>query len=286
MKKLLINGCSFVAGDAIVWHEYRMSLGQEYASVPWETASVTHNSLYQQYRHEYRPKFNMGAKLIENLGWTDKVDLSDDGSSNDMISMKTIAYLLSIPEEERQQFHVCVGWTSVMRLMKYVKTANVYANLHINHFGQTDHPMVKELHNYIRYCLVEAYDEDFSMNYIKNVILLESFLRSNNITYTFFRSLGTQHDFKRGDFDVFNEHNSKNSRLAKDGISDIKNWYKFYDNRDKADYDPIYGVSWCDSTVLRKPNMLLPAPSGHPNLNAVIDLAGSLSNFIKSQQIL
>jgi hypothetical protein len=286
MKKLLINGCSFVAGDEVVWDQYLKSLGKDQdRSISWGTVSNSHNDIYQQYINDYRPKFNLGSKLIENLGWADKIDLSDDGSSNDMISIKTIAYLMSIPEKDRQQFHVCIGWTSVSRLMKYTKYANVYINLHVNHFGLKGNPTVDELSNYIRYSLVEAYDEDFAMNYVKNVILLESFLKANNITYTFFRSLGTQHDFKQDDFKPFNEYNPQNPHFAKDRISNISNWYSFLDKRDVNTYEPMYGISWCDSTVLRKPNMLLPN-NGHPNMNAVLDLAKPLSNFIKNRQVL
>jgi hypothetical protein len=284
MKRLLVNGCSFLAGDGIVWENYLNQFGHK--NVKWHTSSQTHNHLYIDYRYNYRPQHNFASQLAGKLSCDRTVDLSDDGNSNDMIAMKTISFLLGKSPEERKQFHVCIGWSSVLRIMKYNKDSGVYINLHNNHM---DDPRMDHLSNYIKHALIEANDEDHAMNYVKNILLLENFLKANGMTYTFFRSLGTQHDFMKRQFAPFNEHhpfdNFQTSRLPKDKISDPKNWYKFVDSRDPNEYHPMYSISWCDSTVIRIPGMLLPE-NGHPNCTAVSALTNDLAKFIDAQNVL
>jgi hypothetical protein len=287
MKRLLVNGCSFLAGDEIVWDRYVKHIGNKDAK--WPTAVRTHHRLYVDYRYNFRPQYNFASQLADKLGGIDKVDLSDDGSSNDMISLKTISFLLGKSPEERKQFHVCIGWTSVSRLMKYSLHSNVYMNLHSNHYGHRGNPAIDELTDYIKCALIEAYDEDYAMNYVKNILLLENFLKSNGVTYTFFRSLGTQHDFKKNQFDPFNEYHaidrSQTLQLPKDKLSDPVNWYKFIDEQDPNDFHPMYAISWCDSTVNRLPGMLLPG-NGHPTYDAVSTLTTDIAEFIKTQDVL
>lgn len=284
MKRLLVNGCSFLAGDEIVWEKYINQYGHK--NIKWQTSAVTHNHLYIDYRYNYRSRYNFASQLTGKLGCEHTVDLSNDGNSNDMIAMKTISFLLGKSPEERKQFHACIGWTSVSRVMKYHEETGVYTNLHINHL---DDPRMHHLVNYIKYALIEANDEDFAMNYVKNVLLLEHFLKSNGITYTFFRSLGTQHDFRKHQFDPYNEihpyDQSQTILLPKDKISDPTNWYKFVDTCDPNDFHPMYAISWCDSTLIRIPNMLIPG-NGHPNYTAVSALTTDLAEFINAQNVL
>lgn len=279
MKKLIVNGCSFVAGDALVWDQYIQEQGYPYIS--WEEIiSKSRNDflekIYFEYTLDYRKKQNLPA-IISNFLNTTVTDLSLDGNSNDSISFETIQYLFTLPEKERQNYHIIIGWTAPSRNIKYSKKINSFINLHI---GLLDfkNEFTEELKDYIIATTGKGYDEDHYLGYIKNIIMLESFLKANNCTYTFYRSLGWENDIS------FPIHsclpNFKYSEF--DGqYSDNNCWYQFESNKGLA----LTGSSIATEYLHNQPHNMVTEKNGHPNLKTITEFSKKLVEHIKKQDV-
>jgi hypothetical protein len=171
MKNLLFNGCSFMAGDELVWNNYCISKGRPI--IDWNTFWLQNdrtpdvNEFVREYRFDYRRLHNLPMAVATHLS-AGRIDISEDGNSNDCIALSTIAYLLSKTPEERKQFHVCVGWSSNSRFLKYINRVNLFANIHVNHVGgrhgQED---LRDVQDYIDIVFAQSTDEDFWLNYVK-----------------------------------------------------------------------------------------------------------------------
>lgn len=284
MKKILFNGCSFVAGDEIGWKSYCDEAGISYTWFDFckiIDRTDEQEKLWHYYHDIYKRKCNLPHFVIDLLGLSEnnKVDISADGKSNDNISISTIQYFLSIPPENRKNYHVVVGWTQLSRIMVYTPEYLNYMDLNINHI----HKPVKGTKRYIDYIkavLLNAENEDLALNYFKNVMLLEYFLLSNNITYTFFRSLGSEKDC------IMRKHffPPVPGSLEFDKISNANSWVKLsIDSK-----TPITESSWTEA-ILGTPetnpeNFML--NNGHPSPYAVTNFAAILANKILQQQCL
>jgi hypothetical protein len=283
MKTLLFNGCSFMAGDEIVWAQYCISKGKPV--IDWNTfwlqihGDPEVKSVWRDYRFDYRRLHNLPMAIATHLA-SSRIDISEDGNSNDCIALGTIAYLLSKTREERRQFHVCIGWSSNSRFLKYVDSINGFVNLHVNHVG-VGHGQaeLRDIQDYIDIVFAKNTDEDFWLNYIKNVMLLENFLISNGVTYTFYRALGHNQDIKDlkklppFDFDLPNA-----------SITNHSNWYSFQASDDIGRW-PIGQQSWT-STIQNDESQWISEKNRHPNLKAVSIFSAQLADFIKSQNVL
>jgi hypothetical protein len=278
MKKIIVNGCSFIAGDELVWKDFCIQkFGIEY---PWKEKNF---ELHSEYVLKYRPYRNFSKLLADCLGVSDVKDLSRDGNSNDMIALETISFLLGLPEDERQDCHVCIGWTLPARIMKFMDESSTYVNLLVQLYDDKNYPHFSSVRDYIRVTLIDAFDDDHIMNYARNVLLLENFLKSNSVTYTFFRSLGNKNYFKKNNFEPFQtfhmEEKEKFLRLPMHLLSDSTNWYDF--QHGKSDIHPMYDNSWCDTDVM--PNNFISKENFHPNMKAVLELVQKIGDFIKSR---
>lgn len=288
MKKLLVNGCSFVAGDALIWDRYIEE--NNIVDLKWMDLKIRakNNKVskeeefhFNYYRQIYRRKYNLPAMLANKLD-TEFIDISEDGNSNDTISMTTILYLLNIPEKERSKYHVVVGWTGLPRRLKFSKIYQKFISLN-NNFSihlTNDNPLYNELKNYAQ-SMKEMYDEDNYLNYISSIMLLENFLKLNNCTYTFFRSLGIEHNKNLNIWPV-NEHISFLKEIDKKKLSDDKNWYKI--NKNSLSFDSI---SFGEKYILghKNKNNRIDVNNPHPTYKMVNWFAGQLVDFIKNQKI-
>jgi len=118
-------------------------------------------------------------------------------------------------------------------------------------------------------------NEDYWLNYLKNIIMLENFLISNRITYTFFKSLGWPS--VRSDPPVFQTCPIK---LSVDNITNHENWYNFGDGP-----LPYANHSW-ESKIVSPRKMWINDTNHHPNPDAIIEFSILLGNFIKNKNIL
>lgn len=278
MKKLIFNGCSFMAGDELVWKQYHEECNREL--LPWFSKNPL-NDVGIEFRYnyiDYRKNFNLPAMVSRNLG-CEWFDLSRDGKSNETIAMETIACINSIDKEERTKYHVIIGWSSLSRVMKYSKIGNHFIDLTAGHYdGSNTDPVKDSLKDYIKEVILGGDDEDHISNYISNIMLLENYLIVNNISYTFYRSLDDNiFNFKTvGPFDY-----KFKSTIQVNDCTNHNNWYKFVDGV----LTPINSIGW-GSELLNKPHMWVTPYNAHPGLKAVSNFSTRLSEFIKIQQIL
>ena len=283
MKTLLFNGCSFMSGDEIAWAQYCIFKGKPV--MDWNTVWLQNysnpdiNEFFHEYRFDYRRLHNLPMAVAKHLQ-SGRIDISEDGNSNDCIALSTIAYLLSKTPEERKQFHVCVGWSSNSRFLKYMNRVNSFTNIHVNHVGGGHgQEELRDIQGYIDIVFAQSTDEDFWLNYVKNVMLLENFLINNSITYTFYRALGSNRDAK----DLKNLP-PFDFELPIGDITNHSNWYSLQSSGDKGRW-PIEQNSWT-STILHDESQWISEKNGHPNLKAVSIFSAQLADFIKKQNVL
>lgn len=284
-KKIIFNGCSFMAGDEIAWEQYRNEVGnrltwKQFCSIE-QIQTDADQEYWNTYQNVYKRNYNLPQFVINSLGLSvdNKIDISSDGKSNDMISISTINYILGIPPEERKNYHVLIGWTSIYRVMKYSSRHKNFMSLNVNH---TRTPVIgsDEFKEYINAMLINADFEDIAMNYFKNVLMLENFLLANNITYTFYRALGNAKEC------TMREHNFDPGHvvgsLKLDNISNVNNWIKFFN----TDTNPIAGESWTTLCLDGQPNNWIHENNSHPNTAVALALADVIKDKILEQHVL
>ena len=289
MKKIVFNGCSFMAGDELVWDDYSKEVGNKlswewFTTAPSEQHTNENRDTWNEYHDVYKRKYNLPQHVSELVGidTDNKIDLSNEGKSNDMISLSTINYILSIPIEDRHNYHVVVGWSSIARVMKFVKRFNSFINLNPNQLGK--HDFTSDYEDYIKVVLINADDVDLYINYIKNILLLENFLKANGISYTFYRALGTSKDFITQSL-VFKSGNLQDTFCMVESL-DSKCWINFTSTEDTH---PCLGESWTSAmleVVGHKRNFWVSPKNAHPNLNSVKSFAAIIAHKLKEDKCL
>jgi hypothetical protein len=280
MKKLIFNGCSFMAGDEFVWEQFHKEHNRKLT--PWviskdDKLTDSDNTFRFEYL-TYRKQYNLPAVTSKILG-CEWIDLSHDGKSNQNIALDTIACLNSFTKEERENCHVIIGWTSISRIMKYSKMSNMFVDLAAGHYDEhTADPAKNALKEHVKIRILGGDDEDFVLDYVINVILLENYLISNNITYTFYRSLN-DNIFNFTTIGPFSYANHFKLKITE--CTNHKNWYKFSDDL----CTPINSAGW-GSEFFNKPHMWVTPKNAHPGLEPIHNFSARLSEFIKTQQVL
>jgi hypothetical protein len=270
-KKLLFSGCSFVAGDELVWDNYCKDI---LLKNPIEyTWSVFHKDKAFDKNYlgyiDYRKQFNLGGQ-VGNAFNTPVIDISMDGNSNTRIALSVIKKLLEKTPEDARQFHVCVGWTSLIRRIIWSKKESKFRSINIMHYGDSDY---SEFHSYIKESIINVTPYDHNLHFIHDVMLLENFLKARGITYTFWLSLSGKHaggieDLKETLFPV----------IPIDKVSERNNWILF----NEADPIPMLGTSWTDH-LLTKPKPWISKLNAHPSLASVTELAESIVSHTQSR---
>lgn len=272
MKKLIINGCSFTAGDALTWQTH-------FPDIDWYT-HILEKKLHHKYMAKELDRFYTGyiknlrpldslSGQLKHLFNTEVIDISSDGNSNGSISMSTILYLESIPREERKNYHVCVGWTEFTRRVRWSEKIGKFLN--INHAHITD-KRYAEYETFIKEIVVSSAPPDHWFDYLANLIQLELYLKSNDVTYTFWRSLGEHiNPFNAVLPGHFIDENIFNLNKISSAF-DASNWISF-----GGSLDPWYGTPWIktfkDTDFLTKKNH-------HPNLSTVIKFSKVVADKI------
>jgi hypothetical protein len=265
MKKLVFNGCSLVAGDAITWDMH-------YPDIDWDKhiySRSNHDTYSSQEIEQKRIDYMFNLRKLDNLsGQVGKIlglpvdDLSVDGNTNQNICMTTISFLSKLSIEERKQYHVCIGWTEPSRRTKWDPKLNEFSNLNV-------HSKYDFFSNYIKEVIFKSHEIDHSINYLHNVITLQSYLRSNGITYTFWNSLGTIKNittFKPGWQTLPYQHEL---------LFDKNDWLLFED----TEY-PWQGNNFWSFQFFTNPSSCISNTNKHPNLETVIDFANKVANHV------
>ena len=289
MKKIVFNGCSFMAGDELVWDDYSKEVGttlswEWFTTVSIRQRTIEYGAIWGEYHDVYKRKYNLPQHVSELVGidTDNKIDLSNEGKSNDMISLSTVNYILSIPIEDRHNYHVVVGWSSIARAMKFIKQFKSFTNLNPNQLGK--HNFTSDEEDYIKVVLINADDVDLYINYIKNILLLANFLQANGISYTFYRALGSSKDFIPH-YLTFQSGNLKDTLRLVESL-DSKCWINFTSTEETH---PSVGESWT-SAMLQVPGhngkFWVSPKNAHPNLDSVKSFATIIAHKIKEDKCL
>jgi hypothetical protein len=284
MKRILLNGCSMVAGDEIAWKRFCIEYQLD---IDWYAIldDRQYSKYFLMYKRDFRPKYNQQGMMSQKLK-TDVVSLAMDGNSCDNIALSTINYLLSLTKEERQSYHVVIGWTCVTRKLHY--NGIVWKNMLVSRSFDRHNDNVK---NWMRYNIIETTTEEWYINYLRNILFLQNFLESNNITYTFYRSLRDIEFFHgpklKDTIKLNNKDNMGNINLDSLylGINN-DNWLTFFD--EKENY-PAFGRSWtCYLNHIYKVDTewKISEINNHPNEIATSQLVEILSNYLISKKLL
>ena len=263
-KTLLINGCSFTAGDDIAW-DY-----QTHGS--WNSEP---NYFREEYMVNIRPKYNLAGKLSKLLDTT-AVDFSRDGNSNSEISLKTIGYISQLSDDERKNLHVCIGWTERSRLCRWSIHRNKFTTINvsmIDFFKQNRHiKILGLLYDEFEWCMphfTRSHDIDDIVIDITRILALENYLKSEGITYTFWSTLSPP--TTNNDIELLKTH----TMIDLYKLSDNSSWINFVS-------EPVHTyhqLSWTDAVLLKdKVNNF--TPNRHPSLLAVNMLSKKIVNHI------
>jgi hypothetical protein len=257
MKTLLFNGCSYTAGDKIVWEEF----------LKLDNIDPNDPDIYLKYV-KYRKQFNLPTIFARNLGLA-HIDLSMDGNSNYNITIDTINHILSLPVETRNNLHVCIGWSEPTRQLKWSEEHNEFVTLNIR---MLDTDLQKGCHFYIKEAMVKAHDNDHYLNYIANVMLLENFLIANGITYTFWRALGSA-------IHSFDEQFNRKLNITEQ-ITNNRNWICFNQNNPLC----ITGHTWVN--IFDRNQDFISKSNQHPNILAILRFFTLFSKKIIQQRVI
>ena len=282
MKKIILNGCSWVAGDEIAWDLFCIEnnlVGEDF----YEFVTKDFAGVLSQYRYVFRPYHNLRSMLAQRLH-TDVIDLSADGNSNDGMTINTMNYLLGLPKEERKNFHVIIGWTILQRKALFLD--DHWKSLHVGHYGEEKY---KKHEDRLLGAIVLDNNEDWYLNYFRNVMMLESFLKKENITFTFYRSLGSHSQFYNNSklkISLKNTPNPKKDPFSLENFTysslDKDSWLSFYND----DEFTLTCESWTTYMQEFIPNWQVNQKNKHPGRLAMNQLADRMSQFIQQRNLL
>ena len=198
-KKLLVtNGCSWVYGDRLK-----------------------------------NPKMdNFTTTLAKNCKFKEIQNLSIKKGSNRRISRVTIHWLLEHKDDWDDMF-VLVGWTGAVDRPEFfshmqhkwipINNWNIKEDYHLQTDAQRqDRDMAKAYYE-LHWSELGSFQD-----YFNNVILLQNFLKSNNIDYYFFRSFAFE--------DPYNKSHYGYNRLLESGLNALKGKLGIPVNPKKAEY--------------------------------------------------
>lgn len=273
MKKLLFNGCSFAAGDEVAWEDFKKATNSP--QLTWPPKSHT---AYKDYV-EFRKQFALSG-VVSKLMNLPVVDLSTDGNSNDNIALCTIGYLSKLTPEERQEFHVVIGWTALRRQLKWSIKEKTFLNLNVMHLDSVEkYPVQSKFRNWMIESLVNTDEEDHITNYMKNLILLESYLKSNHIPYTFWKSLDS---FGSNIIPHIHLPLSAAAQTQADIdfniLSDVSRWVQIKEYTDT----PWIKPTWAEQLEEDRDSNFISKENHHPNKHSIARFADLLVSKLKS----
>lgn len=262
MKKILLNGCSFVAGDDIAW-DYE-------SNGPWPGNNLEKSEFY---KNNIRPQKNLKGQLNTRLS-TDVYDLSEDGNNNTKIALTTYGFLERQLAAEKKDIHVCIGWTERSRQSLWSKSNNTFVTVN---FAMLEHNkklaktqkwsenVTNDFENWLTPYLINNHEVNDILKDLMIIFFLENFLKSQGITYTFWNALNHPVNLN-----YINEA-EKYFNLNLMNLTDRKMWLT-----QKTSYidHPYFDQPWM--THLRRDPKNNLTPTLHPSQLAVSELVDML----------
>jgi hypothetical protein len=270
VKKIIINGCSFVHGFDLCFERHGI---HPYAN--WLSAN-NQMTIDQQLEFE---SIRLSGRLRDILG-CDVTNLSYSGESNEYIANRTINYINdNIDTLDTESTLVILGWTEPERLPFYLKDNKLnvcislvksYIQVAEREQPQTTHS-IERADNYKNFLgLQELWNNHDTMPYttyfrhLSLVYMTQLYLESKNIKYCFFNSLRSW-PLKEGYIDKLGPHAENYDNLI--------NWNSWYPNKNITSYD------WNWDEDMEKHSIQKTATS-HPSVQAVDIFSQSLKEFI------
>lgn len=261
--KLLFNGCSFVAGDFLTWHQHYPDIDPDiYIWGRQRHPSLTQNQLKQltdHYWRELRPRDNL-AQQVSRLTGLEAIDISSDGNSNTAIAQSTIAYISEHPGD----YQICIGWTEPTRRMVWEAEVGQWINLSLHRLE--DPRLPRRYRDYVNLNLVSAPEADHSLDYVQNLVMLNSWAQSQGLPIIQWRSMGPQGVqpcmLARTEYGV--------ATLDPRRVLDPMTWLELSS-------EPWWGRSWFDQLG---PGQTISPTNLHPNIPAVRAQAAKIAERI------
>jgi hypothetical protein len=179
----------------------------------------------------------------------------------------------------------------------------MWENVHISHFS-------KEAGNWPKWqqrllgSLVEETDNDWYLNYFKNVLLLENFLKNQKMTYTFYRSLGSKDEFynysvnknknvlkailtprKDDDHQSFPRRKIRLESLTPDAI-DNTNWLTFFEEDNQQGATSNSWTKYMQHTFEPTCRWYISETNRHPNATATQKLVDIIKAYLLKHNLL
>jgi hypothetical protein len=222
---------------------------------------------------------------------TTSVDLSRDGNNNSEIALTTIGYISQLTPEERKNLHVCIGWTEPARLCRWSNSTEKFTTINVtmlDWYKSNNDDWNKNLYNEFYEnsiaWLASAKDIDLLVDGMFRILAVENYLKSEGITYTFWKSLGQA--TKKSDLVILKKHtrlnfnNLDNSNWIKFTVSDntLNKHSKEFNELDISTH-PYIGIPW--RWVLDESYDLYITPGYHPTKIAVEELSKKIMHHIQ-----
>ena len=271
VKKIILNGCSYVHGHDITFKENNIKPFTHFYEVS------------QHWNSQQWDKFNsvnLSGRLKKLFNCDDVTNLALAGFSNEYIASKTIDYIETNWESiDPETTLIMIGWTEFCRTMIYNERGCFsysvpYIENYLEIFSK-EQPKSKELLSRIKFLenikpLGDYYNNEIiatTTDYFRHVnliLMLQFYLKNKGLRYVFWNSLI---NWPRVTFD-------KDKHLVQySGIENLIDWNSWAMNGTKDDYER----SWEE---LIRPNEAYKTESFHPSAEATLMWAEKLFNFV------
>lgn len=262
--KLLFNGCSFVAGDALTWHQHYPDIDPDlhiWGRRPHPRYSAQDiKTLSDRYWRELRPRDNLAAQVSKLTG-LEAIDISADGNSNTAIAQSTMAWVTEHPD----QYCLCIGWTETIRRTVWEPGPNQWINLSLHRLEDSQLP--RRFRDYINLNIVSAPEPDHCLDYLQNLFMLNSWARAQGIHVIQWRSMGLQ-----GNPPALDARTQYGVQIADPKrVLSTSAWLD-------TGPEPWWGPSWFEQLT---PQLTISATNLHPNLASVQAQAAKIAERIQ-----
>lgn len=280
IKKIILNGCSFVNGCDIFYEKYNIA-SHAPLGIIWE------KYLTDAQKSDIKNTMTLGGKL-KNAFKCDLVDMSVPGWSNDNIAKKTIDYIYkNLDSIDTISTLVVIGWTENYRF-PFIHDGNslnasaFHVESYIRHMISMKNDLPEndqtpdrlkayasniEFYNKLRGWGEVWKNDDMSIigysHHISLILLLQWFLEKHNIKYCFFNSLPVMSIL---------EDKDDGNIYPTDYLVDWQNWYPW---KNKNSYS---NFSWFE-LIKNKSNNI--TKTYHPTVDGLEIFSSKLIDFIK-----
>ena len=204
IKRLVVNGCSWTAGNELEHSPEFMTLITE-AGLRKQNPNdlndwnlLDSNNVHVSTFDKFYDKLNWAGYLREKLAVPELINLSTGGGSNTRILRTTIDYIMTLPESERAETLIVVGWTIAERDEIYVANswqrwnATQTFSSTVDRLTLNEDKLIKKLDKFQEdYIALVHNDYHAVYRYFQQSYFLSNLLDNLGILFFFFNAAGT-----------------------------------------------------------------------------------------------